>query len=405
MPSTDFALASSSNESLAQLTTRCIQSPACFYHMSKQMTRSRVEQMLQKSSPPRHRIPIWVWLNYPHGHPPQYIRLNLKALARHAPLEHFQLVVLNTSTLGAWLTLPDEFTRLAHQVAVSDLARLGLLARYGGLYVDADVLVTSTLVPLLKLLDEFETIAYTTPGQDCRAGVFSSNFLATRPNATLWAGAWSSIVGQLRNKCGGKRRHRVCCYAQNGTVLPTCRTPWGLTDWVMRPIAMSLAAENQLSVHCLGHHDGLTPMAFAHPMHFTVAEAACVSWLHIYSNPLRVGAGVSTNLAKNSKLHEGSPSHAVSNTGASTVWSCGLCESHHPREGPNSTLCCRRRANTLECRNDKGHVAKAGNFFGRWAYHLFESVNGATFQQHEPIESSDLAVAALYRRALGLPWH
>jgi hypothetical protein len=33
---------------------------------------------------------------------------------------------------------------------------------------------------------------------------------------------------------------------------------------------------------------------------------------------------------------------------------------------------------------------------------LFESVNGPTFSAHEPIEHAPLAVAALYRHALGL---
>ena len=290
-------------------------------------------------------------------------------------------------------------------MAVSDLARLGLLAKYGGLYLDADVLVTSSLTPLLKMLDEYETIAYTTPGQDCRAGVFSSNFLATRPNATLWSSAWTSIVGQLRQRCGGKRRNKVCCYAQNGSVVPKCRTPWGLTDWVMRPIAMELASQNELSAHCLGHHEGLNPMAFAHPAQFTVAEASCVNFLHIYTNALKVGSGPpparvgSVASVKQQKLSSGFTN------GVSTSWFCGPCLSNHPREGPNSTLCCRRRGNALECRNAKGFVAKAGNFFGRWAYHLFQSVNGDEFEKHEPIETSDLAVGALYRRALGMEWH
>ena len=68
-------------------------------------------------------------------------------------------------------------------------------------------------------------------------------------------------------------------------------------------------------------------------------------------------------------------------------------------------LCCRRRGHTHECRNARGFVARAGNFYGRWAYHLFESVNGGIFSRHEPIEHSHLAVAALYRRALGLDGH
>ena len=71
--------------------------------------------------------------------------------------------------------------------------------------IDADVLVAEPLHFVLKLLDEHENIVYTAPGQDCRSGVFSSNFLATRPNSSLWQRAWSSINEKLKNKCGGKR--------------------------------------------------------------------------------------------------------------------------------------------------------------------------------------------------------
>ena len=215
MPSTDLALAPS-NTTLASLVTRCLSTPACLYHLSSIVTRSRVTEWL-RASRKREIIPIWVWLSYPHGAPPRWIQKNMEALARHAPPQHFRINVLNATSVRQYLTLPPEFGRLRSEVAASDLARLGLLALYGGLYLDADVLVASTLRPLLKLLDENEVVAYTTPGQDCRAGVFSSNFLATRPNTTLWLRAWDSLRTQLKSKCGGRRRNKICCYHQNGS--------------------------------------------------------------------------------------------------------------------------------------------------------------------------------------------
>lgn len=154
----------------------------------------------------------------------------------------------------------------------------------------------------------------------------------------------------------------------------------------MRPVAMDMASDNSLSAHCLDGGVGLTPMAFAHPGRFSPAEAACVGYLHIYTMALRMGSR-----AVGDAVLRGNVS-----------WQCGQCTSKHPRDGPNSTMCCRRHGFALECRNPRGWVAKAGNYFGRWAYHLFESINGATFERNHPIESSDLAVSALYRRALGL---
>ena len=290
MPTTELALAAASNDSLVDLIGRCVHRPGCLYHLSSVLTRSRLTKWLRATQPARSRVPIWVWLSYPNGVPPRWIQLNMRALERHAPAQHFRIVVLNATTLERWLPLPAEFPRLQHAVAASDVARVGLLAKYGGMYLDADVLVTSSLMRILTLLDEYEVVAYTTPGQDCRAGVFSSNFLATRPNTRLWARAWTSLTSQLQSRCVSKRRNRVCCYDVKGAPLPTCRSPWGLTDHVMRPVAMELAAESTLSAHCLGHYEGLTPMAFAHPAHFTLAEQACVNWLHVYTTPLHVGS-------------------------------------------------------------------------------------------------------------------
>jgi hypothetical protein len=384
---------STSNSSHRSLKASCSRQPECLvdYQLSSSVPPPHMAEWLSVSSPGSTRIPVWVWLSYPNGEPPRYIRLNMQALERHAPSQHFQLVVLNASTLGRWLPLPAEFRQLRGPVAASDVARIGLLATHGGIYLDADVLVSSSLRPLVRLLDKHETVAYSAPGQDCRVGQLSSNFLATRPNSTLWSRAWASMRAQLRNRCVPRRRPvraYVCCYAANSTPIP-CKSPWAFTDHVLRPVATAMAAEATLSVHCLGHNDGLTPMAFAH-RNFTVTEKLCVGFLRIYTAALRVGLAIPT-------LGAGS-GHAT----ASNEWACGRCRSRNLMHGPNSTLCCRRRGKNLECRNPHGKTAKAANFFGRWAYHLFESINGNTFIRTEPIERSDLAVAALYRRALGL---
>ena len=335
--------------------------------------------------------------------------------------------MLNSSTIGQWIPIIKEFSQLRGVVATSDYARLGLLATYGGIYLDADVLVAEPVKFLLPILDEHENVVYTAPGQDCRSGIFSSNFIATRPNSTLWRRAFGSLVNKLQNKCGGKRRHRVCCYAQNSTPI-TCRSPWGLTDYIMRPLAMQMAADLRLSVHCLGTKEGLTPMAYAHAAQYSTAQTACVSFLHIYNLPLRVGsvlwrvgrrkaaAGAATARSApwissrprgpedDGDFHFGAIAWNTSELRPSYPysWFCGECITKSKREGPNSTMCCRRRGVNLECRNQKGYYARAGNFFGRWAYHLFESINGARFDKHSMIEHSDLAIAALYRRALGM---
>ena len=105
-----------------------------------------------------------MWLSYPNG-TPRWIARNMDALRRHAPPQHFRIHVLDASSVSRYLPLPPEFGRLRSQVAASDLARLGLLATYGGLYLDADVLVAEDLSFLLKYLDEHEVVVYATHTQ------------------------------------------------------------------------------------------------------------------------------------------------------------------------------------------------------------------------------------------------
>jgi hypothetical protein len=397
------------NSSLSTLITQCMHQPNCLYAMSSEVTKARVTQWLRKSQP-RRIIPVWVWLHYPNGPPPRHIQLNIRALQLHAPPHLFRVIFLNSSTIQNYITLPREWYQLRHVVASSDVARLGLLATHGGMYVDADILVTSSLQQIIRILDEYEMVVYTSPGQDCRIGIFSSNFIATRPNASLWTRSWKSIVAQLGSRCGGRRRRKICCYAQNGSAIP-CRTPWGLTDFIMRPVAMEMVSDMTLSAHCLGMREGPTPHAYAHAARFTPTEASCVNYLHVYTNPLGVGYRLRGQSEAQQQRAQQLQQRLRRRTGlnGSEVggWFCGDCISYRASDGPNATMCCRRVRRSLQCRNARGYITNADNFFNRWAYHLFESVNGKIFSQHAlaangKIEDADLAVSALYRKALGL---
>ena len=377
------------NTSLPSLITKCISEPKCLYSMSAEITKPRLTHWLRAAAP-RTILPIWVWVHYPYGMP-QYIQMNLRALAMHAPTNLFRIHMLNASSLSTWITLPPEFDRLRSTVAASDVARMGLLAKYGGMYVDADVLVTSSLSRVSRLLDEHEMVVYSAPGQDCRAGVFSPNFVATRPNSTVWTAAWHDLHRHLKLKCGGKRRAKLCCYDANRKPI-TCRSPWGLTDYIVRPIATKLATEMSFSAYCMGFKEGLTPMGFAHASQFTPAESTCLNYLHIYTTPLTIRPGEKRRVVFDQNASD-----------AAELWSCATCVSHHVNHGPNSTLCCRRRGVHLTCKNPRGYVANAGFFFNRLAYHLFESINGPEFERHPRIEDSNLTVSMLYRRAFGMP--
>ena len=122
-------------------------------------------------------LPLWVWIEYEVV--PRYIQLNLLAMRTHAA-DAFELRLLNRSTLGKHLTLPPEFESIPYAVAASDFARIGLLAEHGGLYMDADFLVTHPLASLRTLMTQHDVISYTDRGGDTNcSGGFSPNWSAS----------------------------------------------------------------------------------------------------------------------------------------------------------------------------------------------------------------------------------
>ena len=91
---------------------------------------------------------------------PRYIALNLLALSIHAG-SAFRLILLNRSSLALHLNpVPVEFSRIPYAVAASDFARLALLAKHGGLYIDADFLVMRSLASVRRLLETYDTVTY-----------------------------------------------------------------------------------------------------------------------------------------------------------------------------------------------------------------------------------------------------
>jgi len=69
------------------------------------------------------------------------------------------------------------------------------LAHHGGIYLDADFLVSSSLVPVKELLRTADVVGYPmspvhgfpAPAEECATrGEIYANFIAARPNTTLF---------------------------------------------------------------------------------------------------------------------------------------------------------------------------------------------------------------------------
>lgn len=115
-----------------ELVRRCTRSRGCTRVMSRDLPLPTVRRWLAASSEDEASVlNVFVWLDYAAADLPRHIRLNIDALHRNTL--GLRVVPLNASTISDWLDLPPEFARLRHKTAQSDVARIGLLARYGGI--------------------------------------------------------------------------------------------------------------------------------------------------------------------------------------------------------------------------------------------------------------------------------
>ena len=199
--------------------------------------------------------PVWVWVDYPNGLP-RYIALNLQLIRKHAPPPHFVVHVVNSSSVRAHLPdLLPEFWRLSHRSAPSDAARMALVARHGGLYLDADFLVARPLLSVLGELQAADMVVYDISQayaqRACRqAGEgASTNFFAARPNSSALTEAWATLEQHLQRPCplGRRGKRFVCCPPPPAF----CRTPWALTDAYLQPTIKRAVAARRLRLHCL----------------------------------------------------------------------------------------------------------------------------------------------------------
>ena len=342
--------------------------------------------------------PVWIWYEYAKS-PDQYIQLNLKALRRHAPTSHFKIIFVNRSNIASYVPdLPDAFWRLPTPVAFSDAGRLGLLATHGGLYLDADFLVLRSLVPVAELLQRVDVVGYPfspphgnaeSAAKCATTGRLSANFLAARPNSSLFRRSWDALREKLPRKCSAGRKSLIyiCCRdASTNKPLESCHVPHATTDLMMSRVRHQIWPHSTLSngsapistVYCYGDREDLTT-----PRLIPAAGAGKQQLQTVLGVPLKV-----------LRLCYGKWRLLGRSLG------CQQCMDDR------YTVCCRRESDDLVCKSNvpgRGEGRAAGFYArSRLAYHLFDSFQRHAFQSRDHIEWSNLTAAPLYRRALGL---
>lgn len=131
-------------------------------------------------------VPNRVWIYWEQGWeqaPPLVAACRGSWTERNPDVE---IVALDARTVYDWIDpeqiFPDRTKSLSHK---SDLIRLNLLARYGGVWADATTFCTTPLVDWLPPLTDTGFFAFTRPGRD---RLISNWFIAAAPGHPLILG-------------------------------------------------------------------------------------------------------------------------------------------------------------------------------------------------------------------------
>ena len=146
---------------------------------------------------------LWqYWDNKDGKKTPAWIELCMETVINKCS-KSFNVVRLNKDNITDYLPelkdlkLQDKLDKLiiAHRV---DLYRIMLLYKYGGLYMDADIIVLQDPIEIMDKLDKYELVGFGCTGVNCKYGYGqpSNWILASRPTSIIM----SRILKKLLNK-------------------------------------------------------------------------------------------------------------------------------------------------------------------------------------------------------------
>jgi hypothetical protein len=158
-----------------------------------------IKKIYPRINTPRN---IWVyWENLNRNTYPTHVKLCLDTIKKH--LSKYNLILLNEKIIKQYLPdLRDDFDNLKIAQKV-DYYRILLLYKYGGIWIDADIIVMRDLNPIFEKLDEgYDFVGFGCTGMQCSNGHFrpSNWVLGSRPNGILMKTVLDKLNDKLDNR-------------------------------------------------------------------------------------------------------------------------------------------------------------------------------------------------------------
>jgi phosphorylcholine metabolism protein LicD len=145
----------------------------------------------------------YLW-QYWEGDMPDYISLCMETVDKHCSND-FNIIRLNKQNIYKYLPQIKEYEDkinkliIPHQV---DIYRIMLLYKYGGIYMDADVIVLRNPIEIMNHLKEFDFVGFGCTGEICQYGYGNpSNWLLiSRQNTQLMANILKTLLNKLNTQ-------------------------------------------------------------------------------------------------------------------------------------------------------------------------------------------------------------
>jgi hypothetical protein len=163
---------------------------------------------------------IWVyWENIKIDKYPTFIKMCIDSIKKH--YGKYKLVVLDEKNINNYLpNLRKDFDNLMIAQKV-DYYRIALLHKYGGIWMDADVIAINDIKPVFDKLEEgYDFVGFGCTGQQCNYGYFKpSNWvMGSRPGGILMKVCLDKLNNKLDNR-NNKSEQNDSTYHDYGKII------------------------------------------------------------------------------------------------------------------------------------------------------------------------------------------
>jgi hypothetical protein len=135
---------------------------------------------------------------------PSYISLSLQTVDKHCS-NSFEIIRLNKDNIYDYIPEIKKYESVMDKLIIAhkvDIYRILLLFKYGGLYMDADIICLRDPVEIIDKLETNDFVGFGCTGGICKYGYGepSNWILASRPNSILMNNVLQHLLNKLNNK-------------------------------------------------------------------------------------------------------------------------------------------------------------------------------------------------------------